>query len=342
MNLPIDTYLHICDYLDDDQVLDLYKENAVPKDYIMSYRDIPLNAFIRNDVRMNLELFDVGMNEIDTAISSNNSYYFYKLLEYLKIELDDNDIDNMLEYAIYDKENYDFGRYALEYLNLDINKQYHYHLIMEDYDYILSIMDVFDFNVPNEYFDPVSETIFNGSIPVIDKMLNSLHQEIDMHSGVIDSNLLYIIHDYYGVEKIKFLLTHPKINFEVFSENEVVMNDCPEIWILIINAPRCPLEDAMTFGVGYDQYDLIERRKNEINDQRLIQHMYDSCFEDDKLDMLKFLMDRFEFIALEYQCNYVKDLTEEMASYLVNHKNYDKEKNIEFTNLLQQNFDITT
>ena len=47
MNIPIDTYLHICDYLDDDQVLDLYKQNAIPKDYIIGYRHIPLFAFIK-------------------------------------------------------------------------------------------------------------------------------------------------------------------------------------------------------------------------------------------------------------------------------------------------------
>ena len=202
-------------------------------------------------------------------------------------------------------------------------------------------MDVIDFNVPNEYCDAIYETICNGSISIIDKMLNSLHQEIDFHFGYIGSELLYIIHDYYGNERINFLLNHPKINFDIFSENEVVMNDCREIWTLIINAPRCPLEDAMGFATWYDQYDLIERRKHEVQNQRLIQDMYDHCFDDNKLEMLKFLLDRFEFIALEYQCNYVKDINEEMVNYLVNHKNYDKEKNIEFTNVVKQNFNIT-
>lgn len=344
MNLPIDTYLHICDYLDDDQVLDLYKQNAVPKDYIIGYRHIPLFAFIKNDIKVDLDLFDLDAYDVNDAVCYNNSYYFYKLLELTKDDFDDVDIHHVLDYAIYDKQNYDFARYALQYWNLDIYRQYHYHLIMKDYDYILSIMDVFDFNVPNEYFNAIYETIQNGSIPIIDKMLNSLHQEIDFHFGYIDSELLYYIHDdLKDIEKIKFLLDHPKINFEIFSENEVIMNDyhpVPEIWILIINAPRCPLQDAMEFGISYDQYDLIERRKHEIQNQNQRQMLFTTCFELENFDMMKFLLDRFEFNYEigTYSLDFLKSvLTDEMVSYLVNHKNYDKEKNIEFTNLLQQN-----
>ena len=47
------------------QVLDLYKQNAIPKDYIIGYRHIPLFAFIKNDIKIDLDLFDLDAYDVN-------------------------------------------------------------------------------------------------------------------------------------------------------------------------------------------------------------------------------------------------------------------------------------